>query len=203
MPKQDPTPAVPATPHTAEADSSVVLLERARAGDREAVDRLFARYLPPLQRWAHGRLPRWVRDITETSDVVQEALLQTFKRIELFEPQHDGALRAYLRQAVLNRIRDEYRRSARRPDQQDLEEDLQDAGPSPLEEAAGQQLLERYEAALGGLSPEDRDLVIGRVEMRMTYQELAELSGRPTANAARAAVTRALVKLAEAMGHDA
>ena len=46
---------------------------------------LIARYLPRLQRWATGRLPRWARDMADTQDLVQEALFQTFKRIERFE----------------------------------------------------------------------------------------------------------------------
>lgn len=69
-----------------ELHSSLTLLERARAGDREALESLIARYLPRLQRWASGRLPRWARDMAETQDLVQEALFQTFKRIERFEP---------------------------------------------------------------------------------------------------------------------
>ena len=96
-------------------DTTYVLLERAKQGSREALDSLFARHLPLLRRWAHGRLPRWARDIADTSDLVQETVLQTFKRIEAFEPRGDGALQAYLRQAVLNRIRNEFRSKARQP----------------------------------------------------------------------------------------
>src|SRR5687767_14113574 len=88
-------------------DSTFHLIARVRAGDREALERLFARHLPPLQRWATGRLPKWARQLADTDDLVQDALVQTFKRIEEFEPRHVGALQAYLRQAVLNRVRDE------------------------------------------------------------------------------------------------
>ena len=41
----------------ARGDSSVDLLLKAQAGDNEALDRLLARYLPRLRRWASGRLP--------------------------------------------------------------------------------------------------------------------------------------------------
>src|SRR4029078_9466316 len=97
-----------------ELHSSLTLLERARAGDRAALESLVARHLPRLQRWASGRLPRWARDMADTQDLVQETLFQTFKRIEAFEPRGEGALQAYLRQAVLNRIREELRRAKRR-----------------------------------------------------------------------------------------
>jgi RNA polymerase sigma-70 factor, ECF subfamily len=92
------------------AESTFHLLERARAGDEEAANRLFARHVRPLQRWASGRLPKWARDVADTDDLVQETLLQTFKRIGQFESRGVGALHAYLRQAVLNRIREELRR---------------------------------------------------------------------------------------------
>src|SRR4026207_42279 len=123
-------------------DSTFQLLSRARTGDQAAIERLFARHLKPLQRWASGRLPKWARDLADTDDLVQEALLQTFKKIEDFEPRRVGALQAYLRQAVLNRVRDELRRKARRPDATDVDglEDL--TARSPLEEAIGRQGVE-------------------------------------------------------------
>ena len=102
-------------------ESTFHLIERARAGDREALERLFARYLKPLQRWASGRLPKWARDLADTDDLVQDTLVQTFKRIEVFEPRRVGALQAYLRQAVLNRIRNELRRTGRQPHATDLD----------------------------------------------------------------------------------
>src|SRR5438093_2940160 len=122
-----------------EPESTFSLLERARAGDRRAIELLVARHRAPLQRWASGRLPRWARGMVETQDLVQETLFQTFKRIEAFRPERVGALQAYLRQAVLNRIRDELRRAGRRPAPEALDEDHVDAGPSPLEEAIGRE----------------------------------------------------------------
>ena len=95
--------------------SSLTLLARAQAGDRVALESLIARYRPRLQRWASGRLPRWARDMADTQDLVQETLFQTFQKIERFEARGEGALYAYLRQAILNRIRDELRKAKRRP----------------------------------------------------------------------------------------
>ena len=179
--------------------SSLTLLERAQAGDRAALELLIARYLPRLQRWATGRLPQWARGMADTQDLVQETLFQTFKRIEKFEPRGEGALQAYLRQAILNRIREELRRAKRRPAQSEL--DSQEAGDarSPLEQAIGQEALERYERALARLRPEDRELVVARVELGYTNREIAELLDKPTANAARMAAERAIIRLAKEM----
>jgi RNA polymerase sigma-70 factor (ECF subfamily) len=182
-----------------QAETTFQLLARAREGDARALDTLFSRYLPPLRRWASGRLPRWARDVSDTQDLVQDTLLQTFKRIESFEPQSEGALQAYLRQAVMNRIRDEIRRRQRRPEPAALDSQHPDDTPSPLEQAIGTQAVERYEAALQSLRAEDRELVIGRIELGLTYDELAEAAGKPSPDAARKAAQRALLKLIEAM----
>jgi RNA polymerase sigma-70 factor, ECF subfamily len=180
--------------------SSLTLLERAQAGDRAALDSLIARYLPRLQRWASGRLPRWARDMADTQDLVQETLFQTFKRIERFEPRGEGALLAYLRQAILNRVREELRRAKRRPPRSALDSEAEDNARSPLEEAIGQEALERYERALAMLRREDRELVVARIELGYTNQEIAELLDKPTPNAARMAVERAIIRLAKEMG---
>jgi len=185
-------------------DSTFQLISRARSGDQEAINHLFARHLKPLQRWASGRLPKWARDLADTDDLVQDALLQTFKRIDDFEPRRVGALQAYLRQAVLNRLRDELRRKARRPNGASLNS-LEDVrAQSPLEEVIGRQAVEDYEEALRRLRPEEREAIIARVEIGYTYEELAEALGKPSAEAARKAARRALLRLAEEMnrGHE-
>ena len=116
-------------------DTTVELLAKARSGDRGALEQLFARHIPLLRRWASGRLPRWARDIADTPDLVQETALQSFKHLETFEPRGDGALQAYLRQALINRVRDEVRRLSRYPAAATLEESDRFADPaaSPLE----------------------------------------------------------------------
>jgi RNA polymerase sigma-70 factor (ECF subfamily) len=186
-----------------EPESTFSLLERARAGDRHAIELLVARHRAPLQRWASGRLPRWARGMVETQDLVQETLFQTFRKIETFRPERVGALQAYLRQAVLNRIRDELRRVGRRPVTEALDDEHVDPGPSPLEEAIGREATDRYEAALAALRPEEREAIIGRIELGYTYDELAEALGKPSGDAARKAAERALVRLVEEMTRGA
>lgn len=182
-------------------ESTISLLERMKAGDATAVDALFARYVAPLTRWAQGRLPRYARSAADTQDLVQETLLQTFKRIGTFESQHEGALQAYLRQAVMNRVRDELRRYSRRGAAAAVDSQIEHDDPSPLDQAIGQQAAERYEQALARLRPDDRELLIARIEMGFSFEQLAEAFGKPTAGAARKATQRALLRLAEEMRH--
>jgi RNA polymerase sigma factor (sigma-70 family) len=191
LPMSDPAPTW---------ESTLSLLTRAREGDKGALDALFVRYGPPLRRWASGRLPRWARDLADTPDLVQESLLQTFRNLDGFDCRGEGALQAYLRQAVMNRIRDELRKARTRPASSELGVDVPDEAPSPLEAAIGAEAVERYEAALARLRPEEQELIIARVELGLTYSEVAGVTSKPSPNAARMAVARALIRLAEEMG---
>lgn len=183
------------------ATASVRLLEQARDGDEVALNRLLERYLPRLSRWASGRLPRWARDMSDTDDLVQDTLVRTVRAVPTFEHRGDGALQAYLRQAILNRVRDELRRHHRRPAAGAIVDDLPDTSHSPLEQAIGAETLDRYEEALQSLAPEDREAVIARIELGCSYREIAAALGKPSDDAARMAVSRALVSLARLMHH--
>lgn len=181
---------------------SVELIRLANGGDRRALDHLFARYLPILRRWASGRLPGWARDLVDTDDVVQETLIRTYRNVENFVPRHDGAFGAYLRQALNNRLRDEIKRVQRAPRRVEIATDHEGGDASPLEAAIGADSLRKYEAGLLRLSEEDREMVVARVEMGLSYKEVAAAMNRPTADAARMAVGRALVRLAAEMGRE-
>ena len=184
----------------ADVESTAVLLSRIRAGDGEARERLFARCMPLLQRWAHRRLPQRARDIADTDDLVQVALLKAFHRVGEFESRHEGAFLAYLRTILLNAVRDELRRSARRPQVTELDEEMtRDGGPSVLDELIGRDKMRRYEEALGRLNEEQREAVILRVEFGMSHGEVAQAMGKPNADAARMTVARALVHLTRAL----
>ena len=99
----------------------------------------------------------------------------------------------------MNRLRDELRRKGRAPEFVDVSEQELVGTESPLEEAIGREAAARYVAALSRLEPEERELIIGRVEMEYSFAELADLLGKPTPDAARKAARRALLRLAEEM----
>lgn len=175
------------------------LLRRARAGDSQALDRLFRRYLPALHRWAHGRIPLWARNSFDTADVVQETVLQTIRNLGTFEPQREGALLGYLRRSLLNRIRDRFRHAARHPAPVELSESSPDGGASPLDAAISEEDWRRYRSALERLQAPDREAIVGRVELGYSYEQLALILKKPTPGAARVAVRRALLRLSDEM----
>ena len=174
----------------------------AKAGDPVAIERIMSRYLPRLQRWASGRLPSYARSLLDTSDLVQETLMRTLEGLDRVEVRGPGGFQAYVRQAVLNRIRDQVRWASRRPGSEAELPELPDPAPSPLEHAIGADLLDRYEAALARLSDEDRQLLHLRIELDFDYAEIATMTERPSRDAARMAVQRALARLADAMSHE-
>jgi RNA polymerase sigma-70 factor (ECF subfamily) len=182
-------------------ETTIELLELAKGGDPGALDRLLERCVPALRRWAHGRLPQSARGMHDTADIVQDTIISAMRRLEAFEARHQGALQAYLRQAVMNRIRDVIRHSKRRPEVAGLSDGIQDEATSPLEAAIGAENLDRYERALERLKSADREAIIGRLEMLYGYDELATVLGKPTPAAARMAVTRAMKRLATEMHH--
>jgi RNA polymerase sigma-70 factor (ECF subfamily) len=192
-----------AAPGPVAMTTTVRLLARAREGDADAINALFERCLPPLRRWARGRLPRFARDMLDTQDVVQETVIHTLRNLKTFELRHQNALNAYLRQAVDNRIRDELRKLGRRPHNVPLDADFQDATASPLEQAIGRERFERYEAALARLKPTDREAIVGRIELQCDFARLAEALGKPSPAAARVAFKRALTRLIEELNRGA
>jgi RNA polymerase sigma factor (sigma-70 family) len=181
------------------ADSSVELLVKAQSGDGEALNGLLARYLPRLKRWASGRLPTGMRTMLDTNDLVQDAVINALRNLDTLEIRSEGTLQAYLRRAVNNRIIDLYRRAGRRPVRQEMPEDAASPAASPLEVAIGAEAVESYERALATLSDAEQEAIVLRVELGLDFEEIATQLGKPSADAARMAVSRAIARLANEM----
>ena len=176
-------------------EPTLELVVRARSGDRLAMEALLERCMPPLKRWAHGRLPAAARGRLDTGDLVQEAALHVLGNLDTFEPRHVGAMQAYLRQSVINRIRDEVRRIGRQPPPLELLDDHPSDRTSPLEFAIKTEAYDQYRQALSRLSTKDRELVVGRIEVQWSLAEIAHRFGLRTIDAARMAVNRAVKRL--------
>jgi RNA polymerase sigma factor (sigma-70 family) len=176
---------------------TIELVTRARGGDMPAMEALLQRCLPPLKRWAHGRLPAAARGRLDTGDLVQEAALHVLGNLATFEPRHVGAMQAYLRQSVINRICDEVRRIVRRPPPLELPDDHPSDRTSPEEDASRGVQYDHYRDAVSRLSPLDRALIVARIEMQWSLAEIAHRHGMPSVDAARMAVNRAVKRLSK------
>ena len=178
-------------------EPTIELVVKARDGNRDAAEALLQRCMPQLKRWAHGRLPAAARGSLDTGDLVQETVLHVLRRLDTFEPRHVGAMQAYLRQSVINRIRDEVRRIGRHPAPVELPEDLRTNVASPLESAVQSEAYDRYRKALEELSPRDREMIVARIEVQWSLGEIAQRFKMSTPDAARMAVSRALKRLTD------
>lgn len=195
--------AAPGGDGTKPDEPTAVLIAKARAGDTPAGQRLMARLLPVLRRWARHRFPARLRDARDTEDLVQDVLLRAFRRIDSFEHRGEGAFLAYLRQILLNAVKDEARRAGRGPGALlSLDERTADAAPSPVERAIGTDRLRKFEEALATLPEEQQQAVVLRVEFGYSYARIADALAKPSPDAARMMVARALADLAGRIERD-
>lgn len=184
-----------------ETESTATLLHKVKAGDNQARERLVKTYLPIITKWAHGRLPQYARDLSETADMVQKSLISALAKVDDFDAVREGAFLAYLRQILLNNIRMEIRRVTRKnkhgTERSDIE--LKDMEASVMQKAIGYEALEKYEKGLMSLKEKAREAVMLRVEFGYTFSEIALAVEMNSANAARMLVSRSLVDLAKGM----
>ena len=200
MTSDGPSPRAPQA-HPPSPEETVDLLHRIRAGDQTALDELLARLLPRLRRWAHGRLPRASRGMLETGDIVQAVVSKAVRQFARLDVERSAVLGYYLRQAISNEIASQWRRADRTPQETTLGESLAADDTSPLDRLIGAERLQRYEAALLRLGEPDRNAIVGRFEFAYDYDDLARYLGKPSPEAARVAVHRAVKRLTEQARH--
>jgi RNA polymerase sigma factor (sigma-70 family) len=107
-------------------------------------------------------------------------------------------LQAYLRTSVVNRIRDLIRGTKRHGIPIELEETLPGATRSPLECAILPEGVARFAAALVQLTPRERLVLIWRLELGYSVDEIAVKLGKSKA-AAGMCVSREMTRLAAAL----
>jgi RNA polymerase sigma factor (sigma-70 family) len=185
-----------AVPDATAAQATRALIDKASSGSEPALRTICDRFGPQLAAWGRGRLPPHARDLLATEDIAQEVIARSLQRLGGFKSQERGSFLAYLKTAFMNRMRNEIRNAARRPKREEVQENIPDPAPSPIEQYLSREAEERYNAALKLLSADEQEMVIGRLELQMTYQELAIHTGKASPDAARMAVNRAIRKLA-------
>src|SRR6185503_10965074 len=81
------------------------LLDRAKAGDADAYNRLFALAADRLLLFIRLRLGEALRAKLDSMDVLQEAYLEAHRHLARFEHREDGAFARWLCRIAENRIR--------------------------------------------------------------------------------------------------
>ena len=192
------------------------LLDRLRAGDRDALAELFARHREPLRRMIALRLDARLKGRVSTSDVLQEAYVDAMKRVPHFFENPDMPFFIWLRWVAGQRIVEVHRQhlGARMRDA-GLEVSLQRGYPSaasstclaaqlagglssPSRAAIRGETLTQLEAALERLDPIDREVLALRHFEELSNNEVAALLGIRKAAASKRYV-RALERLKGAL----
>ncbi|MEM7481029.1 MAG: sigma-70 family RNA polymerase sigma factor [Acidobacteriota bacterium] len=180
--------------------TSLVLLARYQHGDEAAREELLARYLPKLRRFAHGRLNGHARDAQDTQDLVQEALLKSFPKLEDFDASNGVTFFPYLTRTICHLARDWNRRERRRSV---LEEILPVREPSPLDLLIQEDGFERLCEELDMLEPRQSEAIVARDLLDFSWREVAQHLEFGTEDAARMAVKRAKKALVKRLEDDA
>jgi RNA polymerase sigma factor (sigma-70 family) len=179
-------------------EKTMVLLSRAQEGNVAAREELYRRLIPRLERFAHGRIQSSLRSLTDTQEIVQETVVRSLPRLHSFKPHHEGALLQYMKQILVNRIRDMSRRSGRTSPIEDENRIPGRPEISPVERMVGEETLERFEKALQTLNEAQRTAVSLHVEMGYSLDELATALNR-NSEAARKVLFRGLRNVAALM----
>lgn len=185
------------------------LLDRVRAGDRRAFDRLFALHRPYLRTVVELRMDRRLRSRVDPSDVVQEAQMEAYRRLPDYFERRPMAFRLWLRKTAHERLlmlRRFHLGSARRdagrevplPEESSalLAGKLLAPGPSPSQHLLDGERARRVREAVARLPEMDQEILVLRNLEALSNREAAEVLRIDPAAASRR-YGRALLRLRE------
>ncbi|MBI5433631.1 MAG: sigma-70 family RNA polymerase sigma factor [Planctomycetes bacterium] len=190
---------------------SVDLVHRAQAGDREALNRLFARYYERVRRIVRVRLGPELRALLDSGDILQETFAAAVSAFDRFEMREEASLIRWLATLAERQItaaadrygalkRDRKREVPLSPvnpasSSSPHGRDLSASGPLPIDEVAGEEEATLVDDAIRELPEEYRELILWRDYAGAEWDVVARETGRPTAAAARMMHSRAMVEL--------
>jgi RNA polymerase sigma-70 factor (ECF subfamily) len=191
---------------------TLALIERARAGDAQALNEIFARHRDRLRRMVELRLDRRLQARVDASDVIQDAYLEIATRLPEYLGNPELPLFLWLRLVVGERLatlhrhhlgtqmRDAgrevslYREALPAASSAALAAQLLGKHTSPTQAAVRAERMLRIQEALNTLDPLDREVLTLRHFEQLTRAETAQVLGIAEAAAAKRYI-RALKRL--------
>jgi RNA polymerase sigma-70 factor (ECF subfamily) len=155
--------------HMLDEDAVLELVDRARAGDRAARQKLYRQHVNRVFRTVRGIL----RSHAEAEDVTQDAMLAALTSLDRYSPRSGTRFAAWLTTIAINTARRRFRR--RRPELTvtgelpDVPGDSDDPG-GDLDRARQRTALLR---ALAELEPREREIVSLRYGAELDASEIA------------------------------
>ena len=168
--------AVPAVAATAQdASSDATLVSRIAAGDRLAMQALFARHRTPVYRW----LLRFVSDQTLAEDLLSEVFLDVWRQADRFEGR--SSVSTWLMSIARFKALSARRRRIDAELDERIETTFADTANDPEVALQEKNRSERLQSALTRLSPEHREIIDLVYYHERSIAECAEILGIPAA----------------------
>jgi RNA polymerase sigma-70 factor (ECF subfamily) len=185
--------------------ADAIAIDRTLAGDRDAFRVLVERHSATIFRLAY----RLTGNHHDAEEIVQEAFLRAYQKLEQFASQANFATWVYRIAAnyTIDRMRQKRKEDARRliPSVEmndDVEQDplrqVPDAGPTPERLTQSVELRKEMEAALEALTPAERTAFVMRHCDGCGIEEIAAAL-KSNSSAAKNTVFRAVQKLRHAL----
>jgi RNA polymerase sigma-70 factor, ECF subfamily len=170
-------PLRPRRPLEYEKLSDAILVTRAKAGDREALDALCARHAPKVERLARHLL----RDPEDARDAAQEALAKLCVRLRQF--RGEAQFSTWLHRLVVNTCRDVAERQRTRTHEPLPEELGADLEHDPARGVRISELRRELCDSLAGISPEQAQVIVLKDALGYTFEEIAAAADMPVGTA--------------------
>jgi RNA polymerase sigma-70 factor (ECF subfamily) len=183
----------PAAPAAGEPEPTLALLDRARLGDRAAVNGLLERHRAAIRRLIDRRMDRVIGRRVDASDIVQDVLIEANRRLRDYLANPTMPFRLWLAHMARDRLIDAHRRhrvaSTRSVDREvplappgddaaaDPVAGLVDRELTPAAAATWRELERRFAAAVEQLDEADREIVLLRHFEHLSTAEAAEALG--------------------------
>jgi len=181
-------------------DDDQELLQRVRAGEREAFYTLVSRYERPLYRSALAI----TRNPTDAEDVVQETFLRAYEHLAQF--RGEAKFQTWLTQIALNTARMKLRKNhgalwesldqPRATEEGVLPRDVREWRENPEQQLGREEIEALLHQALKGLPAGYREVLALRDLQLLSTQETAEILGLSVANV-KTRLLRARLQLRE------
>lgn len=182
---------------TIEHDGIQELIQRAKIGDRDALDTLCRNHRSVVLGTIKRMIGSEARTRIDPEDVLQDVLTKVVSQIGEFQWQGAGSFRRWLEGIARNLVLHLSRREQRRAELLELRPPLE-AEPSPSRGARRTERFERLRHAVDGLRPEFREVLrLARLEGR-SIREIAVSMGR-SESAVKNLLLRAMRALRESV----
>lgn len=179
---------------TPPSNSIESIINRAKAGDADAVTRLYEMHVDKIYRYVAYRVPN-----DEAEDITSDVFIRMVESLPQFT--YTGVpFEAWLYRIASARVADFYRKN-KRTTHVELHDHIKADNPQPEENIITSQEQQKIRDQLKQLGEEQQTLLLLRFVERKSHDEVAQIMGK-SVTAVKTMQHRALQRLAQLMGKE-